>query len=110
MATLEKVPREEGEGERVSSNMSPTTQIYSLGAGIVRDLHARTHAHTHTHTNPPLGHVAGVLEEAGVVVLLEAVLRLGDECAGALQTLTAVGDLLGQLTELHHLDRQTTRR
>lgn len=46
---------------------------------------------------PPFCYVPGGLEEAGVVVLLQTLLRLCDEGAGALQTLAAVGDLLRQL-------------
>lgn len=38
-----------------------------------------------------------------MVVLLEDVLGLVDEHRGALQALPAVGDLLGQLAQLHHL-------
>lgn len=53
--------------------------------------------------HPPLCHVPGCLQEACVVVLLQDVLGLVDEDRGALQTLPAVGDLLGQLPQLHHL-------
>lgn len=57
--------------------------------------------------HPPLCYVSGGLEEAGVVVLLQALLGLCDEGARALQTLSAVCDLLGQLAQLHHLKRHT---
>lgn len=56
--------------------------------------------------SPPLGHVPGRLQEPRVVVLLQDVLGLVDEDRGALQTLPAVGDLLGQLPQLHHLREQ----
>ena len=55
----------------------------------------------------PFSHVPSGLEEARVVVLLQAVLGLSDEGAGALQTLAAVGNLLGQLPQLHHLHMHT---
>lgn len=38
-----------------------------------------------------------------MVVLLQDVLGLVDEDRGALQALPAVGNLLGQLPQLHHL-------
>lgn len=38
-----------------------------------------------------------------MVVLLQALLGLCDEGAGALQTLPTVGNLLRQLAQLHHL-------
>lgn len=41
-----------------------------------------------------------------MVVLLQDVLRLVDEDRRALETLPAVGDLLGQLPQLHHLQRE----
>jgi len=53
--------------------------------------------------SPPLGHVPGRLQEPRVVVLLQDVLRLVDEDRRALEALPAVGDLLGQLPQLHHL-------
>lgn len=56
--------------------------------------------------DPPLCHVAGGLEEAGVVVLLQALLGLCDEGAGTLQTLAAVCDLLCQFAQLHHLQKK----
>lgn len=52
---------------------------------------------------PPLSHVPGCLQEPRVVILLQDVLCLVDEDRGALQALPAVGDLLGQLPQLHHL-------
>lgn len=44
-----------------------------------------------------------------MVVLLQDVLGLVDEDCGALQALPAVGNLLGQLPQLHHLpgERET---
>lgn len=56
--------------------------------------------------SPPLGHIPGRLQEPRVVVLLQDVLRLVDEDRRALETLPAVGDLLGQLPQLHHLRRE----
>lgn len=56
----------------------------------------------------PLCHIPGRLEEAGVVVLLQAVLSLCDEGTRALQTLSAVRNLLGQLPQLHHLNPHTS--
>lgn len=44
-----------------------------------------------------------------MVVLLQALLRLCDEGAGALQTLATVGDLLRQLAQFHHLRTQKRR-
>lgn len=41
-----------------------------------------------------------------MVVLLQDVLRLVDEDRRALEALPAVGDLLGQLPQLHHLQRE----
>lgn len=55
---------------------------------------------------PPFCYVSGGLEEAGVVVLFQALLRLRDEGAGALQTLATVGNLLCQLAQFHHLQAQ----
>jgi len=57
---------------------------------------------------PPFCYIPGGLEEAGVVVLLQALLGLCDEGAGALQTLPAVCNLLSQLTQFHHLERKQT--
>lgn len=51
----------------------------------------------------PFSHISGGLKEAGVVVFLQALFCLCDEGTGALQTLTTVGNLLGQFTQLHHL-------
>lgn len=61
------------------------------------------------HHLPPFCYVSGGLEEAGVVVLLQALLRLRDEGAGALQTLATVGNLLRQLAKFHHLQAQKHR-
>lgn len=61
------------------------------------------------HRLSPFCYVSGGLEEAGVVVLLQALLRLCDEGAGALQTLATVGDLLRQLAQFHHLQTQKRR-
>lgn len=52
---------------------------------------------------PPFCYISGGLEEACVVVLLQALLGLCDEGAGALQTLTTVCNLLSQLAQFHHL-------
>lgn len=41
-----------------------------------------------------------------MVVLLQDVLGLVDEDRGALQALPAVGNLLGQLPQLHHLSKE----
>lgn len=41
-----------------------------------------------------------------MVVLLQDVLGLVDEDRGALQALPAVGNLLGQLPQLHHLSEE----
>lgn len=41
-----------------------------------------------------------------MVVLFQALLRLRDEGAGALQTLATVGNLLCQLAQFHHLQAQ----
>lgn len=41
-----------------------------------------------------------------MVVLLQDVLGLVDEDGGALQALPAVGNLLGQLPQLHHLSEE----
>ncbi len=54
--------------------------------------------------HPPFCYISGGLEEAGVVVLLQALFGLGDEGAGALQTLATVCNLLSQLTQFHHLE------
>lgn len=75
--------------------------------------HVKTMAHVHrvrTPGDPPLRHVAGRLEEAGVVVLLQALLGLRDQGAGAFQTLAAVSDLLRQFTQLHHLGKKKKKR
>lgn len=53
--------------------------------------------------HPPFCYVSGGLEEASVVILLQALLGLCDEGAGALQTLSTVRNLLSQLAQLHHL-------
>lgn len=54
--------------------------------------------------HPPFCYISGGLEEASVVVLLQALLGLCDEGAGALQTLATVCNLLSQLAQLHHLE------
>lgn len=54
--------------------------------------------------HPPFCYISGGLEEAGVVVLLQALFGLCDEGAGALQTLATVCNLLSQLTQFHHLE------
>lgn len=51
----------------------------------------------------PLGDILGRLQEPRVVILLQRVLRLRDEGCRALDALFAVGNLLGQLAEPHHL-------
>lgn len=58
--------------------------------------------------HPPLCYISGGLEEASVVVLLQALLSLCDEGAGALQTLATVCNLLRQLTQFHHLGHKCT--
>lgn len=69
--------------------------------------HRQGRGHPGCHpASPPLGHVPGRLQEPRVVVLLQDVLRLVDEDRRALETLPAVGDLLGQLPQLHHLQRE----
>lgn len=45
-----------------------------------------------------------------MVVLLQALLGLRDEGAGALQTLAAVCDLLCQFAQLHHLEKKEKRK
>lgn len=70
-------------------------------------LHAGRDCDSVTCAVSPLSHIPGRLEEAGVVVLLQAVLSLCDEGTRALQTLSAVRNLLSQLPQLHHLHPHT---
>lgn len=60
--------------------------------------------YVHALHHPPFCYISGGLEEAGVVVLLQALFGLCDEGAGALQTLATVCNLLSQLTQFHHLE------
>lgn len=81
-------------------------RLHSSGRWLPLRRNTAFHTLTRTLGDPPLRHVAGGLEEAGVVVLLQALLGLRDEGAGALQTLAAVCDLLRQLAQLHHLGKK----
>lgn len=85
--------------------MSLTTDVHCQILQTNYNITSKQTLITAKFNHTPFCYIASGLEEAGMVVFLQALFGLCDEGAGALQTLATVCNLLGQFTQFHHLEQ-----